>query len=168
MRSRASNRAGPISPAALESLRGPGSRRHSPPALEVLDGAFRGRVGPHVQLRRLEAVKRKDRADLRTVIAPVMRELSERHPELHIHLAPLVVDLLIEVDVFRLEQLLDRVANAGETGRDLVNRCRELYEWLRDRAVGVEVTLVRSDDVGEGLLDRAICTGRGELPLLGR
>src|SRR5207248_11695831 len=67
--------------------------------LEVGDGTFGRGVCPNIELWRLETVQRQDRADLRTVVASVMRELSERHPELHIHLAPLVVDLLIEVDL---------------------------------------------------------------------
>src|SRR5206468_2162906 len=92
------------------------------------DGTFGGGVRPDVELRRLEAVQRQDRADLRAVVAPVVRELSERHPELQIHLAPLVVDLLIEVDLLRLEELLDRVANARETRCDLIDRRGELDE----------------------------------------
>src|SRR2546427_722536 len=95
--------------------------------LEVGDCTFGGGVRPHIELRRLEAVQRQDRADLRPVVASVVRELSERHPELHIHLAPLVVDLLIEVDVLQLEKLLDRVADARQTRRDLIDGRGELH-----------------------------------------
>src|SRR5206468_12636593 len=102
------------SPGALTPPRCRGSRRHSPPSLEVGDGTFCPGVRPHIELWRLEAVQGQDRPDLRAVVASVVRELSERDPELQIHLAPLVVFLLIEVDVLRLKELLDRVANAGQ------------------------------------------------------
>src|SRR6266852_4280172 len=106
-------------------------------ALERRAGTFGGRVRPHVELRSLEAVHRQDRADLRAVIASVMRELSERYPELQVELAALVVDPLIEVDFIRLEELLDRIANAGEPRGNLLERCSELDKGLRDEPIGV-------------------------------
>src|SRR4051794_21739459 len=77
--------------------------------LEVGDRTFGGRVRPYIELGRLEALQRQERADLRAVVASVVRELGERYPELEVHLAPLVVNLLIEVDLLRLEELLDRL-----------------------------------------------------------
>src|SRR5438045_9536539 len=92
----------------------------------------------------------------------MVRELSERHPELQVHLAPLVMDLLIEVDLLRFEELLYRVADAIETRCDLVERRGELEERLRDHPVRVEVTLIRPDEVRERLPHRAMHARRGE------
>src|SRR5207244_2257538 len=63
------------------------------------------------------------------------------------------------------KELLDRVANAGQTRCDLINRCGELDEGLRDHPVRVEVALVRADDMRERLLDRAVRSRCGELEL---
>src|SRR4029079_19606225 len=100
------------------------------------------------------------------MVAAVMRELHKRHPELEVHLSALVVKLLVEVELLRLEELLDRVLYAGETRHDVVDGRLEIHEGLRDHTIRVEIALVRANDVREGLLDRAIRTWRGELPLL--
>src|SRR2546427_5714312 len=97
MRSTAPTRAGAIPPAGEESPQGRGSRRHSP--LEACERTFGHRVRPYVEVWYVEAVQRQDRADLRSVVAAVMRELCERYPELEFGLAPFVPDPAVEVEV---------------------------------------------------------------------
>src|SRR5205809_15848 len=99
-----------------------------------------------------------------------MRELRERNPEVEIGLSTLVVKPPIEVEILRLEELLDRVANASQARGGLVEGrvVADLEERLRNDAVRVEVTLIRADDVSERLLDRAIRSHGGELQLVFR
>src|SRR5438093_5361198 len=136
--------------------------------LEARERTFGDRVRPHVELRYVEAAQRQDRADLRAMVAPVVRKLRERYPEVELGLAPLVADPTIEIVFLRFEKLLDRVVNAIESGGGLVERrgVGHLEEGLPDQTVRVEVALVREDDVREGFLDRAVRSLRRELQLL--
>jgi hypothetical protein len=94
----------------------------------------------------------------------MVRELRQRDPEIEIKLAALVVDAPVEIELGHREQTLDRVTNTFQPARDLIHRraVAELEEGLRDDPVGVEIALVRADDVRKRLADRAVGPGCGE------